>query len=49
MAKSQKQINHVFHLIDKDERLLSIASDIEVLNTQAERDCLVRIGEFSNI
>jgi hypothetical protein len=32
MAKSQRQINHMFHPIDKDERVLSIPSDIEVLN-----------------
>ena len=37
MAKSQKQINHMFHSIDKDERLLSFASDMEVLNAQVKR------------
>ena len=27
----------MFHLTDKDERLLSVASDIEVLNVHVER------------
>ena len=31
MAKRQRQINYMFHPIGKDEILLSIASDIEVL------------------
>ena len=44
MAKSQRQISHMFHLIDKDERLLSIASGIEVMNAQVERNCLGKIG-----
>ena len=48
MAKSQRQIDLMFHPIDKDERLLSIASVIEVLNAQ-ERDGLGRIGESPNI
>ena len=40
MAKSRRQISHMLHPIDKDVRLLSIASDIEVLNAQVERDHL---------
>ena len=39
----------MFHPIDKDERLLSVASDIEVLNAQIERDRLGNIGEFPKI
>ena len=46
MAKSQRQTSHIFHLIEKDERLLSIASDIEVLKTQIERNCLGKIGHL---
>lgn len=45
MAKRQRQINHLFHFIDKHERLLSVASDIKVLNAQVKRDCLGKIGE----
>ena len=30
MAKSQRRISQVFHPVDKDEGLLSVASDIEV-------------------
>ena len=40
---------HMFHPIDKDERLLSVASDIEILNFPVERDCLGKIGEFLEI
>ena len=47
MANSQKQINHMFHTIDKDERLLSVASDIKPLNAQVEKDRLGKIGEPS--
>ena len=47
IAKSHMQINHKFHPIDKDERLLSIASDIKVLNTQLERDWR-RLENFLN-
>jgi hypothetical protein len=44
MAKSRRQISHIMlHPIHKDERLLSIASDIEVLNAQVERDHLGRL------
>jgi hypothetical protein len=39
----------MFHPIDKDERLLNIASDIEVLNAQVERYHLGMIGEFHEI
>ena len=49
MAKSQRQINHMFHPIDKDEDFLSVASDIEVWNAQVERDCLGNFGEFPKI
>ena len=31
------------------ERLLSIASDSEVLNAQAEKDCIEKIEEFPRI
>ena len=48
MAKSHMKINHVFHRLDKGERLLNIASDIEVLNAQVEGDFLGKIGEFPN-
>lgn len=34
MAKRQRQIGHIFHLIDKNVRIWSIANDIEVLNAQ---------------
>ena len=34
MAKRQRQINHMFHPIDKDMRLLSVDNDIEVLIVQ---------------
>ena len=34
MAKGQRQINHMFHPIDKDMRLLSVDNDIEVLIAQ---------------
>ena len=37
------------HPIGKNKRLLSITSDIEVLNAQVERDCLGKIGEFPKI
>ena len=47
MAKSQRKINDMFHPLDKGERLLNVASDIEVLNAQVERDFLGKIGEFS--
>ena len=30
----QRQINHMFHPMDKDVKLLSVASDIEVLIAQ---------------
>lgn len=33
----------MFHPIDKDDKLFSIACDIEVLNAQVERDCLQTI------
>jgi hypothetical protein len=46
MAKSRRQISHMLHPIHKDERLLSIASDIEVLNCQVERDHLGRLENF---
>ena len=36
----------MFHPIDKDERLLSVANNIEVLNGHVERDCLGNNGEF---
>ena len=36
----------MFHIIDKDERLLSVASDIESLNPQADRDFLGIFGDF---
>ena len=49
MAKSQRQINFMFHPIDKDERLLSFASDIEVLSSGVERDCLGKITKFPRI
>ena len=39
----------MFHPTDKDERLLSFASDIEVLNAQVERDCFGKIGAFPRI
>jgi len=39
----------MFHPIDKDERLLSVAGDIEVLNAQVERDRLGNIGEIPTI
>lgn len=32
-----------------DESLLSIASDIELLNAQVERDDLGKIGEFPKL
>jgi hypothetical protein len=38
MAKRQRRISRIFHPVDKDERLFNVASDIEVLNTQLERD-----------
>lgn len=40
-------INHVFHPIDKDERLLSVTSDVKVLYGQVEIDCIGKVGEFS--
>jgi hypothetical protein len=50
MAKSQTQINHVFHPIYKDERISSVASDIEVWTAQVEkRDRLGKIGESPKI
>ena len=42
-------ISHKFHPIDKNERLLSVANDIEVLHTQAERGRLEKIGELPKI
>ena len=42
-------INHMFHPIDKDERLLNVASDIEVLDAQVERYHLEMIGELPEI
>ena len=36
----------MFHPIDKEKRLMSIASDIEVLNAQVERDCHGKVGEL---
>jgi hypothetical protein len=44
-----KENRHMFHPIDKDERLLSVASDIEIVNVQVERDYLGKIGEFLEI
>ena len=38
----------MLHLIDNDERLSSVASDIELLNAQAERDRLGKSREFIN-
>jgi hypothetical protein len=49
MAKSHSQVSHMFHLTEKDERLLSIASDIEVLKAHVERNCLGKIGHFLEI
>lgn len=47
MAKRQRQINHLFHFLNKHVRLLSVASDIKVLNAQVKRDYLGKIGEPS--
>lgn len=44
--KTQRQINHVFHPIGKDERLLSVVHDIKILNAQVERDSLRRLKNF---
>ena len=49
MAKSQRPINHMFQFIDKDERLLNVASDTEASNAEVERDLLGEIGEFPKI
>jgi len=46
MAKIQRQILRIFHPIDKDERLLSVANNLEVLNAHVEGDCVGNIGEF---
>lgn len=49
MVKNQKQFSHMFHLIDKDESLLSVASDIEVLIAQFDKDCLGKIRQFPTL
>jgi hypothetical protein len=49
MAKNHKQINHKVRPIDKDETLLSVARDIEVLNAQIKRDCHEKIKKNSKI
>ena len=37
MTKKHKQISHVFHPIDKDERLFNVASGIEVLKRKEKK------------
>ena len=32
MTKSQRQINYMFHPVDRDKRLLSVEGDVEELN-----------------
>ena len=39
----------MLHPIDKDEKLLNVACDIEALNAEVERGCLDKIGEFPKI
>ena len=46
MAKTAWQISNMFHPIDKDQRLLSIASDIKVLNAWVEKTALERLEKF---
>lgn len=42
-AKSQSEISFMFHPMDKDERLLSVANDIEVLNAKLRGIALERL------
>jgi hypothetical protein len=49
MAKNQRQINHMLQPINEVERLLSIASDFEVLTTVVEKDYFVKIKEYPKI
>lgn len=43
MAKNQRQICHMFHLVGKDKRLLSGANDIKILNAKLRGISLDRL------
>lgn len=48
-VKSQRQFSHMFHFIDKDESLLSVAIDIEVLQPKLTKIALTRrLDSFLN-